>query len=187
MQTSVGSGVCYELILADDCSTDETMNAAEAFPGLRVVKAPKNAGFLRNCNNAASHARGRHIVLLNNDTIVLPGWLTALYQTIEADPSIAIVGSKLLYPDGHIQEAGAALLANGDGVSIGRFDVESDLQDSAGRALLNVSKDEPVFNVERETDYISGASILDSTGILAVGRRIPSDTRMHIAKILIWQ
>ena len=160
VQTSVGSGVCYELILADDCSTDETMNAAEAFPGLRVVKAPQNAGFLRNCNNAASHARGRHIVLLNNDTIVLPGWLAALYQTIEADPSIAIVGSKLLYPDGHIQEAGAGLLANGDGVSIGRFDEECDLKDFAGRALLNVSKDEPVFNVERETDYISGASIL---------------------------
>ena len=153
VQTSVGSGVCYELILADDGSTDETMNAAETFPGLRVVKAPQNAGFLRNCNNAASHARGRHILLLNNDTIVLPGWLTALYHTIEADHSIAIAGSKLLYPDGYIQEAGGGLLANGDGVSIGRWLFDGDKN-------FPVHRDEPVFNIERETDYISGASIL---------------------------
>jgi GT2 family glycosyltransferase/glycosyltransferase involved in cell wall biosynthesis len=150
VQTSVGSGVCFELILADDGSTDETRSAAETFRGLRVVKTPQNSGFLRNCNNAASHARGRHILLLNNDTVVLPGWLAALYHTIEADPSIAIAGSKLLYPDGYIQEAGCGLLANGDGVSIGRWDDN----------YFPVGRDEPVFNIERETDYISGASIL---------------------------
>ncbi|MGR8978607.1 MAG: glycosyltransferase [Gammaproteobacteria bacterium] len=145
--------ITYELILADDSSTDETVHAAETFPGLRVVKTKKNVGFLRNCNNAAGHARGRYILLLNNDTLVLPGWLTALFDTIENDPSIAIVGSKLLYPDGHIQEAGGGLLANGDGVSIGRWKVVGDWH-------LPVLRQEPVFNVERETDYISGASLL---------------------------
>ncbi|MCE1183846.1 MAG: glycosyltransferase [Rhodocyclales bacterium] len=144
VQTSVGSGVTYEVILADDGSKDETVHAAELFPGLRVVKTPKNLGFLRNCNNAATQARGRHILLLNNDTIVLPGWLESLYGTIESDSSIAIAGSKLLYPDGLIQEAGAALLSDGSAVNVGR----------------GFGRFSEVFNLRREVDYITGASIL---------------------------
>lgn len=153
IETSRGCGVAYEILLADDGSSDDTVHAAALYPGLRVVRTPSNLGFLRNCNHAARQARGQHILLLNNDTVVLPGWLKALHQTMAADPRIAIVGSKMLYPDGHIQEAGGGLLANGDGVSIGRWTVE------AGHTRP-VDRDHPAFNTERETDYLSGASIL---------------------------
>jgi GT2 family glycosyltransferase/SAM-dependent methyltransferase len=142
--TSADSGVRYEVILADDCSTDETAKAAELYPGLRVVKTPTNLGFLRNCNNAASQSHGRYLLLLNNDTIVLPGWLKALYQAIESDPDIAIAGSKLLYPDGHVQEAGAALFLDGTAVNVGR----------------GMERDAPVVNIPREVDYMSAASII---------------------------
>lgn len=144
VQTSVGSRIRYEVILADDGSSDDTLRAAEIFPGLRVVRTPSNLGFLLNCNNAAKHARGRYLLLLNNDTVVLPGWLKALYQAIETDPSAAIVGSKLLYPDGVIQEAGAALFSDGTATNVGR---------GSGRYA-------EVFNLSREVDYVSGASIL---------------------------
>ena len=77
------------------------------YPGLRVIRSGENLGFLRNCNQAAQVARGRHILLLNNDTLVLPGWLTSLFDLMEKDDSAAIVGSKMLYPDGLVQEAGA--------------------------------------------------------------------------------
>jgi len=153
VQTSVGNGVVYEILLADDGSTDETTGASEFFPGLRVVKTPKNMGFLRNCNNAAQHARGRYLLLLNNDTVVLPGWLDSLYRTIEEDSSIAIAGSKLLYPDEHIQEAGGGLLSDADGVSVGRWRW-------VGEQNFPVRRHDPLFNIRRETDYISGASIL---------------------------
>lgn len=153
VQTSVGNGVVYEILLADDGSTDETTGASEFFPGLRVVKTPKNMGFLRNCNNAAQHARGRYLLLLNNDTVVLPGWLDRLYRTIEEDSSIAIAGSKLLYPDEHIQEAGGGLLSDADGVSVGRWRW-------VGEQNFPVRRHDPLFNIRRETDYISGASIL---------------------------
>jgi GT2 family glycosyltransferase/glycosyltransferase involved in cell wall biosynthesis/uncharacterized coiled-coil protein SlyX len=153
VQTSIGCGVTYEVILADDGSTDETVRAAQMFPGLRIVKTPENLGFLRNCNNAAEQARGRHILLLNNDTVVLPGWLESLYRTMEEDSSIAIVGSKLLYPDGYIQDAGGGLLSNADGVSIGRWLW-------VGEQNFPVQRHEPIFNIRRETDYISGASML---------------------------
>lgn len=144
IQTAAGNGVRYELILADDGSCDETIQAADLFPGLRVVTSTRNLGFLRNCNNAALHAGGRHIVLLNNDTIVLPGWLEALFQSIEKDPAVAIVGSKLLYPDGIIQEAGAVLFNDGTAINVGRGN----------------PRHADLFNIPREVDYISGASIL---------------------------
>jgi glycosyltransferase involved in cell wall biosynthesis len=64
VQTSFGSRIRFEVILADDGSSDDTLRAAEIFPGLRVVRTPSNLGFLLNCNNAAKHARGRYLLLL---------------------------------------------------------------------------------------------------------------------------
>lgn len=150
---SAGSGIRYEVILADDASSDETTQARQLIPGLRVVRTPGNLGFLRNCNNAAAQARGRYILLLNNDTVVLPGWLGELVETMDRDESIAIAGSKLLYPNGNIQEAGGGLHSNADGVSIGRWYF-------VHGSVRPVERDAPVFNFERETDYVTGASII---------------------------
>jgi GT2 family glycosyltransferase len=144
LETNLYDGICCEIILADDGSSDETVQAAQLYPGLKVVRTEKNVGFLRNCNNAARHARGRHILFLNNDTVVLPGWLVHLYRTLEDDDSVAIAGSKLLYPDGLIQEAGGVLFTDGTAQNVGR----------------GYARHTPVFNIKRETDYISGASIL---------------------------
>src|SRR5262249_32398373 len=74
----------------------------------------------------------------------LPGWLEALFRAMEADPTIGIAGSKLLYPDMVIQEAGGAIFRDGSARNVGR----------------GQDRDNPLFNVARDVDYISGASIL---------------------------
>ena len=139
-----GSRISYEILLADDNSTDESTTAAAQYPGVRVIRTEKNCGFLRNCNNAAQHAKGKYILLLNNDTIVLPGWLDALYSTMEQDENIAICGSKMLYPDGTIQEAGAVIFTDASGWNIGRGHQQY----------------EKPFQVVRRVDYVSGCSML---------------------------
>jgi GT2 family glycosyltransferase len=144
LQTNIGTSIRFEVILADDNSADETVRAAELFPGLRVVRTPENLGFLRNCNHAARTARGRYLLFLNNDTVVLPGWLEALFHSMESDPTIGIAGSKLLYPDMAIQEAGGAVFQDASARNVGR----------------GQERDNPLFNVARAVDYISGASIL---------------------------
>ncbi len=131
----------YELIVADDCSEDDTITIAQRVSGIVHVKTPDNLGFLANCNHAAACAKGDYVVFLNNDTNVQPGWLTALLQVFEEHPDVGVVGPKLLFEDGHLQEAGGIVWKDGSAWNFGRN------QDPA----------EPEYNYVREVDYVSGA------------------------------
>ncbi|MFT6955207.1 MAG: GT2 family glycosyltransferase/glycosyltransferase involved in cell wall biosynthesis [Halieaceae bacterium] len=136
--------VAYEIILADDCSSDETSNAGKLYSNLKIVRPKENLGFLQNCNNAVKEARGRYIVLLNNDTEVHHYWLEALFFKMEQNENIAICGSKLVYPDGNLQEAGGIIWSDGSGWNYGNMD----------------SPDKPQYCYSKAVDYISGASIM---------------------------
>jgi GT2 family glycosyltransferase/glycosyltransferase involved in cell wall biosynthesis len=144
LETTRTSKLHFEIILADDCSTDETRSAAQAYPFLHIVKTTTNSGFLRNCNNAAKFARGKYLLLLNNDTVVSPGWMDMLFKVMEEEKTAAIVGSKLLYPDRTIQEAGGILWSDGTASNCGRGHDKSFLG----------------FDYLREVDYVTGASIM---------------------------
>jgi GT2 family glycosyltransferase/glycosyltransferase involved in cell wall biosynthesis/ubiquinone/menaquinone biosynthesis C-methylase UbiE len=96
-----------EVIVVDNGSTDETPVAlSRDFPWVKVLRNEENLGFAVACNQGAAAAEGRHLVFLNNDTEVKPGWLESLMAAAEADRDVGIVGSKLLFPDGRIQHAG---------------------------------------------------------------------------------
>src|SRR5205823_374639 len=69
----------YEILLIDNGSTDGSGDFVRArFPGVRVYAAGANLGFAAANNLGFRLARGRHVVLLNNDTRVEPGWLAGL-------------------------------------------------------------------------------------------------------------
>ncbi len=136
--------VSYEVIIADDVSTDATRNLEQYAQGLVICRNSSNQGFLKNCNQAAQAARGRYLMFLNNDTQVTEGWLSSLVNLIESDSSIGMVGSKLVYPDGRLQEAGGIIWSDGSGWNYGRLD----------------DPDKPEYNYVKEVDYISGAAIL---------------------------
>lgn len=136
--------VKYEVIIADDCSTDITINISEIIKGIRVIKNTENLLFLKNCNNAARYAKGKYIVFLNNDTQVRYNWLYPLSFLLDKDETIGLVGSKLLFPDGTIQEAGGLIYRDGTAANFGRGG--------------NPQSSE--VNYVREVDYISGASIM---------------------------
>lgn len=139
-----------EIIVADDASSDETQSVfSNRIPGLQYLRNNRNLGFLRNCNAAAENARGRALVFLNNDTVVLPGWLDELIGTLEGDSRIGIVGSKLLYPDGRLQESGCIIWRDGSGWQYGH---RGDPQRSE-------------YNYMRDVDYCSGASLAISRAL----------------------
>ena len=135
----------YEIIIADDCSTDETANIANYVTGVTVVRQEENQRFLKNCNRAAEKARGEFLLLLNNDTTVTEGWLAPLLKLFE-NSDVGIVGPKLLFPNGKLQEAGGIIWDDASGWNYGRADDPS----------------RPQYNYVRETDYVSGSGAHDS-------------------------
>jgi GT2 family glycosyltransferase len=134
----------YEVIVVDDCSSDATQAMLQMVQGVRVVCHDKNQGFIRACNAGAGLARGQYVLFLNNDTIVEPNWLDALAATFDAVPSVGLVGAKLIYPNGKLQEAGGIIWNDGSGWNYGRYD----------------DPDKPKYCYLREVDYCSGACIM---------------------------
>lgn len=99
----------YEVIVVDNASSDETpafLQREHQAGRLRAILNAENAGFGHACNQGARAATGEYVVLLNSDTVPLPGWLDGLVAAADADDSVGIVGSRLLFPDGTIQHAG---------------------------------------------------------------------------------
>ena len=136
--------VTYEIIIANDCSTDITSKIDKFVENINVITTEKNLRFLLNCNNAAKYAKGKYILFLNNDTQVQENWLEPLVSLIEKDDSIGMVGSKLVYPDGRLQEAGGIIWSDASGWNYGRL---SNPQDSE-------------YSYVKECDYISGAAMM---------------------------
>ena len=103
--------VDYNLIIADDNSPDPKM--VPALKGLKVIKNESGTrGFPNNCNYAVKKTKAEFICLLNSDTVPTPLWLDVMLEEMD-DPSVGIVGARLLYPGGHklafcLQHAGVA-------------------------------------------------------------------------------
>ncbi|RZD17770.1 MAG: glycosyltransferase family 2 protein [Candidatus Acididesulfobacter diazotrophicus] len=136
--------ISYEVIIADDNSSDETVNIEKYVKNVKIIRNKNNLGFLRNCNNAAKHASGKYILFLNNDTEVQKVWLKNLLQLMESDDKIGIAGPKFIYPNGVLLEAGCIIWKDGESWQYGMFD----------------NPDRPEYNYSRETDFISGACII---------------------------
>ncbi|MCQ2609756.1 MAG: glycosyltransferase family 2 protein, partial [Lachnospiraceae bacterium] len=134
----------YEVILADDNSTDTTKNIKKFVDNIVVSRNEENLGFLKNCNKAASLAKGEYIYFLNNDTEVKENYLSSLTRLLDENHSIGMTGSKLVYADGTLQEAGGIIYNDGTGANYGRNQNPKDFK----------------FNYVKDVDYISGASIM---------------------------
>ncbi|MBI4342470.1 MAG: glycosyltransferase, partial [Candidatus Omnitrophica bacterium] len=103
--------------------------------------------FVEACNQGAEAARGEFVVFLNNDVFVSHGWLTRLLEPFagpqDADGEVGVVGAKLVYPDGRLQEAGGIIFTDGSGWNYGRGDDPSD----------------PRYEFQCEAHYCSGACL----------------------------
>ncbi len=93
-----------EVIVVDNASVDGTAEAVrEEMPMVSVLAQRDNLGFPRANNVGVARARGRHVLLLNPDTVVEAGTLEACVSTLDSDSGLGAVGSRLVYPDGRVQ------------------------------------------------------------------------------------
>jgi GT2 family glycosyltransferase/tetratricopeptide (TPR) repeat protein len=89
----------YELVIVDNASTDDTPAFLTELRGrsgpvhVEVIRNETNVGYPAGCNQALVRARGSYLVMLNNDTVVTPGWLETLVQRSLTDwPAVGLVG-----------------------------------------------------------------------------------------------
>ncbi len=140
----VDAGRSFEVLVVDDCSPDQTLAMLERVRGVLVLKNAQNLGYLRSNNRAAKLARGKWLCLLNNDTQVTPGWLDELVRTFANFPDVGLVGAKLLFPDGRLQEAGGIVFQDGGCANYGR----------------SGDPERPEYSYARSVDYCSAACVL---------------------------
>jgi GT2 family glycosyltransferase/glycosyltransferase involved in cell wall biosynthesis len=138
-----------EIIIIDDRSPDLSGDHLPAVRGIRYHLQPQNGGFIKSCNAGGALARGRYVLMLNNDTRVVPGWLDAILDSFTLFPQAGLVGSKLFYADGSLQEAGGIIWRNGTCWNYGRND----------------DPNRPEYSHARQVDYISGCSICIPTDL----------------------
>ena len=134
----------FEVILVDDASADESARVLPDIPGIRYFRNDQNLGFLLSCNHGAAQARGHYLLLLNNDTVVQDGAIDALATTFDMYPDAGLVGAKLYFEDGSLQEAGGIVWSDGSAMNFGRGD----------------DPRKPEYNYVRDADYCSGAAIM---------------------------
>jgi len=136
----------YEVIVIDTGSTDGTRDYLSKLriAGIKVLLNEKNLGFLEGCNACTKVATGDYLVFLDNHAEVQPGWLSALIECAERSHSCGAVGSKLLFTDGTLQEAGGIVFADGTAFQYGR----------------EMNPRTPKFNFVREVDYCSSVGLM---------------------------
>jgi GT2 family glycosyltransferase/glycosyltransferase involved in cell wall biosynthesis len=134
----------YEVIVVDDHSPDESYAILQQVAGIQFIHNEVNQGFIRSCNIGSKLAKGQYVYFLNNDTQVIEGWLDELVDTFRTFPGTGLAGSKLVYPDGTLQEAGGIIWQDGSAWNFGR----------------NQDPMLPIYNYAREVDFCSGASIM---------------------------
>ncbi len=138
-----------EIIVIDNGSTDETAQTVAQFAGVRVIRNDSNLGFAAANNQGARAARGRFLVLLNNDTQALEGWMAAMLAAAQA-PHVGVVGARLLFPDGRLQHGGVVAMPSLFGPSA--FTMVHDLYGARG--------DDPRALQSRECQAVTGACML---------------------------
>ena len=132
-----------ELIMVDNGSTDDSVAyIKETFPQVKIIVNNEN-NYTKANNLGIRTARGDYIALINNDTKVEQEWLISLVRCMREDDTIGAVGSKILFMDGRIQNAGHLELPNYYWGDKGIYE-----------------EDSPQFNQRQETVSVSNSSAL---------------------------
>jgi hypothetical protein len=159
-----------EIVVVDNGSTDGSpAMVRERFPTVRVVENGANLGFAAATNRGIRSSSGRYVLLMNSDAALTPGALERLVALADATPRAAIVGARLVHPDGSFQASHApfpTLLA------------EALILTGLGRLLRGPwypSRGPEENGAPRPVDYVAGACLLarraaiDAVGMLDEG------------------
>ena len=134
----------FEVVVVDDGSSATHADRLKLISGIRLCVLEQNLGFAGATTAGVEASRGEFVLLLNNDTEVVAGWLDKLVETMRSSTEVGLVGSMILRPDFLLQEAGCVVFRDGDARQLGCRELPTDWR----------------YQVARDVDYCSGASLL---------------------------
>jgi GT2 family glycosyltransferase/2-polyprenyl-3-methyl-5-hydroxy-6-metoxy-1,4-benzoquinol methylase len=143
----------YRICVYEQGSTDGSREYLASL-GNQVdsILSANNVGFVAANNAIIRRYTNWDVVFLNNDTRVTEGWLETLVETARSSDRIGLVGCKLVYPSGLLQEAGSQIFQDGSARAYGKYE----------------NQFEPAFNELREVDYCSAAGLYAKRELLQV-------------------
>jgi GT2 family glycosyltransferase len=96
--------VDYEIIVLDNASTDGSAEMVKSdFPEVVLLENPENRGFAAASNQGIAASRGRYILLLNSDTVILNNAIEKVISFADMHPETGVIGCRVLNPDGTLQ------------------------------------------------------------------------------------
>ncbi len=99
-------GIRFEVIYVDNASADGSVEMVKSkFPDVRIIENQKNEGFIKANNQAIEVSRGRYVLLLNSDTVVLDNAIAKTVKFADEHPDAAVVGCRVLNPDRTLQRS----------------------------------------------------------------------------------
>jgi len=143
----------FEIILVDNGSKDNSIQIIYSrFPDIILVRSEKNLGFAGGCNTGIKKARGKYIVLLNDDVQVTKNWLKEVARLFKEDERCAACQPKLLsYEDkGFFEYAG----------SCGGFIDRYCFPFTRGRIFETIEADHNQYDNEKEIFWGAGAALI---------------------------
>ena len=142
--------VPYEVIVLFQEMDDAVVRSfCKNVRGLRALRSALNLGFGPGNNFAARRAKGEFLVFLNDDTQAQRGWLEWLVRAAQSGEQVGAVGSRLLFPDGRVQEAGVIVWQDGTCYPLGRGEPPGSL----------------AYSYVRPVDYASANGLLVPRGV----------------------
>jgi N-acetylglucosaminyl-diphospho-decaprenol L-rhamnosyltransferase len=142
----------YEIVVVDNASSDGSADRLEAqYPFIKLMRSSENKGIAGGNNLGIQASSGRFILLLNNDTLVLPGALDRVINFLDHHPDVGGAGGQLLNPDGSFQ-AGF--------VNFPSLLQEFLIVSKIGGIFRSYYPSHPPSDVVREVDWMSTAFML---------------------------
>ena len=147
----------YEVFVVDNNSHDKSQNMVkELFPKVNLIENNNNYGFAKANNQAIKLCKGKYILLLNSDTIILNNSINKLFEFMERNNNVGVVGPKLLYSNKNLQ------------ISCRKYSTITNAVYPLIPILnrININKlsdkyfDSNFYNLTQKVDYVCGACMM---------------------------
>ncbi|MFN3404436.1 MAG: glycosyltransferase family 2 protein [Cytophagaceae bacterium] len=169
-----------KIYVADNASTDGSVDYIKSLPGITSILFPSNFGFCKGYNEALKQIDSDYFILLNSDVEVTPGWIDPVIGFMEQNKEAAACQPKILsyHSKNHFEYAGAA----------GGFIDLLGYPFCRGRVFDTLEKDEGQYNDKEEIFWASGACLFIRSEIFYKHGGFDDDLFAHMEEIdLCWR